>query len=59
MQEKASELLTLIENDNRDTWKYPGMYDICKLAIEYITLSGIEDATRSSEIISEIANVTI
>lgn len=58
METMANKLLTLLDQDNRETWKYPEMYDICKLAVEYLSLSdGLESARRGSDIVFEIAEI--
>ena len=50
IREAASTLYNLLNHENRDTWKRPEMLDICRLAIEYLTLDGLEDARRGSDI---------
>lgn len=53
---KAGELLILLEAD-RNEWKHDWMKDICKLCAEYLTLDGLEDATRAAEIPEEILDI--
>lgn len=52
----AAELLNLLEADRSD-WKYGWIKDLCKLCVEYLTLDGLEDATRAAEIPDEILDI--
>ena len=56
MQELASQLLQAIDNDKQE-YKYPWMKDICRLAVEYLTLDGLQDAKRASDIPEEIYDI--
>lgn len=56
MKEQAEKLLQTIEIDTSN-WKYPWMKDICRLAVEYLTLDGLEDAKRASDIPEEIYDI--
>lgn len=52
----AGELLSLLEAD-RGIWKLEWMKEICTLCVEYLTLDGLEDATRAAEIPEEILDI--
>ena len=56
MQDIAIELLQAIENDKQE-YKYTWMKDICRLAVEYLTLDGLEDAKRAADIPEEIIDI--
>ena len=45
----AYKLLNLIKND-RDTYKNPQIHDAIMLSLEYLTLDGLEDAGRATDI---------
>ena len=50
----ASDLLQNIDFTN---WKYPWLAEITKLMLEYLTLEGLEDAGRASDIPDEILEI--
>ena len=50
MYNTAGKLLSEIQKSDREKWKDPRMYDICLLAVEYLTLDGLPDACRESDI---------
>ena len=50
LKETAGKLLALLYTDNRETWNFPELYDICRLSVEYLTLDGLEDARRGRDI---------
>ena len=50
MQETAGKLLALLTANNRESWTFPEIHDIACLAIEYLTLDGLEDARRGRDI---------
>lgn len=52
----ADELLSLLEAD-LGIWKLEWMKEICTLCVEYLTLDGLEDATRAAEIPEEILDI--
>ena len=54
IEEKVSELLSNLDFTN---WKYPWMAQIVQLALEYLSLEGLEDALRASQIPEEILSV--
>lgn len=56
IQEKAGELLTSIDFSN---WKYKWMAQATKLILEYLTLDGLQDAKRASEIPDEIQDIVL
>lgn len=56
MQETATRLLQDLEQD-KTGWKYPWMKDICRLAAEYMSLDGLEDARRAADIPDEIIDI--
>lgn len=51
---KASELLNEVDFTN---WKYPWMAEVVKLSLEYLTLDGLADAMRASDIPDEILDI--
>jgi len=53
---KAGELLRFLQIDQNE-WKHEWMKDICKLCLEYITLDGLEDAFRASQIPDQILDI--
>ena len=50
MRTGAADLLRILDKDDRNTWKYPELWDVCHLALEYMTLDGLEDARRGADI---------
>lgn len=54
MIETATALLEMIENE---PLKIEWMKKICLLSVEYLTLDGLEDAKRASDIPAEIISI--
>lgn len=54
VEEQASELLNKIDFTN---YKYPWMAKIIELSLEYLTLDGLQDALRGSQIPDEILDI--
>lgn len=55
MNEKAAELLRILQDAPQ--WKIQWMRDITELCIEYMTLDGLQDAKRGSDIEIEIIDI--
>lgn len=53
-KELANKLLNTADFAN---WKYPWMAEVTKLCLEYMTLNGLEDACRASDIPDEILEI--
>ena len=56
MMDAATRLLQILEADQTE-WKYPWMKQLCKLTAEYMTLDGLQDAKRASDITNEIIDI--
>ena len=54
MEKLANELLTKVDFTN---WKHSWLSEVIKLSLEYLTLDGLEDAMRASEIPEEILEI--
>lgn len=52
--EKSGELLRILENENLERYTEPLIIEMCSLCLEYLTLEGLEDAKRASDIENEI-----
>jgi len=52
----AAEILIDLEKD-QDEWKHEWLKDVCKLCLEYLTLDGLEDAFRATQIHEKILDI--
>lgn len=53
-EQKASELLNEVDFTN---WKYPWLAEVTQLILEYLTLEGLQDAKRATDIPDEILDI--
>lgn len=56
MYNKALQLFE--KTEKRDEWKYPKIYDVCYLVLQYLSLDDdLSSAGEASRIIGEIENI--
>lgn len=51
------EAYSTLYREDKETWKYPFMHDVCLLCLEYIMLDGLSDAMRAADIPDEILEI--
>ncbi len=58
IEEKASELLELLEKRDKENFTYPVFEKVVLLAVEYLSLEdSLYSASRTSEIINEFEDI--